>query len=91
MRLTLDLIYRSFLLTSVAYGNNKHGLHRLAVQKTSNMGSDFIERFSIFKEKYDKALTKEEKNYIAKDFLIHCTEDEVSLVRSVIGDVLHYS
>ncbi len=79
------------MLTSVAYGNNKHGLHRLAVQKTSNMGSDFIERFSIFKEKYDKALTKEQKNYIANDFLINCTEDEVSLVRSVIGDVLHHS
>ncbi len=78
------------MLTSIAYGNNKHGLHLLAVQRTSNMRSDFVERFSIFKEKYDKALTKEEKNYIAKDFLMYCTEDEVSLVRSVIGDILQH-
>lgn len=54
------------------------------------MRSDFVERFGTFKEKYDSALTKEEKNYIAKDFLTHCTEDEVSLVRSVIGDVLQH-
>jgi len=54
------------------------------------VGSDFVERFGIFKSTYDRAATKEEKNYIAKEFLMHCTEDEVTLVRSVIGDVLHH-
>lgn len=78
------------MLTSVAYGNNKHGPHLLTVQRTSNVRSDFVERFSIFKDAYDRAATKEEKNYIAKEFLIHCTEDEVSLVRIIIGDVLHH-
>jgi len=52
--------------------------------------SDFIERFGIFKNMYDRAVTKEERNYIAKEFLMHCTEDEVALVRSVIDDVLRH-
>jgi len=78
------------LLTSVAYGNNKQKLHLLTVQRTSNVRSDFVERFGIFKSTYDRAATKEEKNYIAKEFLMHCTEDEVTLVRSVIGDILHH-
>ena len=65
-------------------------LHLPTVQRTSNVGSDFVERFSIFKSTYDRAATKEERNYIAKEFLMHCTEDEVALVRSVIDDVLRH-
>ena len=78
------------MLTSVAYGNNKQRPHPFTVQRTSNVKNDFVERFSIFKNMYDRAATKEEKNYIAKEFLTHCTEDEVTLVRSVIGDVLRH-
>jgi len=78
------------LLTSVAYGNNKQKLHPLTVQRTSNVRGDFVERFSIFKNMYDRAATKEERNCIAKEFLMHCTEDEVTLVRSIIADVLHH-
>jgi len=65
-------------------------LHLPTVQRTSNVRSDFIERFGIFKNMYDRAVTKEERNYIAKEFLMHCTEDEVALVRSVIDDVLRH-
>jgi hypothetical protein len=60
------------------------------VQSVSNVRSDFAERFSIFKRMYDRAATKEERSYIAKEFLLHCTEDEVALVRSVIDDVLRH-
>ena len=63
--------------------------HHLCVQRTSNVKSDFAERFGIFKSTYDRAASKEERNYITQKFLMHCTEDEVELVRSVIGDVLH--
>ena len=78
------------MLTSVAYGNNKQKLHLLTVQRTSNVRGDFEERFAIFKDVYDRVSTKEERNYIAKEFLMHCTEDEVALVRSIIADVLHH-
>lgn len=78
------------MLTSVAYGNDKQRRYLFAVQQISNVRSDFEERFSIFKNMYDRATTKEEKNYVMKEFLMHCTEDEVALVRSVIGDILHH-
>jgi hypothetical protein len=51
--------------------------------------SDFAERFGIFKKMYDRAASKEERQHITQEFLMHCTEDEVELVRSVIGDILH--
>ena len=63
-------------------------LHAFVVQSVSNVRSDFVERFGIFKSMYDRTATKEERNRIAKEFLTHCTEDEVVLVRSVIDDVL---
>jgi hypothetical protein len=60
------------------------------MQIISNVRSDFEERFVTFKRTYDRASNKEERNYVAKQFLMQCTEDEVSLVRSVIGDTLHH-
>ena len=60
------------------------------MQIISNVRSDFEERFAIFKRTYDKASTKDGRNHIAKQFLMQCTEDEVILVRSVIGDILHH-
>lgn len=78
------------MLTSVAYANNKQKPYLLTVQRTTNVRSDFEERFGIFKRMYDMASTKEEKNHIAKEFLTHCTEDEVTLVRSVIDEILHH-
>ena len=59
------------------------------MERTSSIRGDFIERFSLFKSAYTNARTKEEKNYIAEEFLNHLTEDEVALVRNVIGDVLN--
>jgi hypothetical protein len=37
---------------------------------------------------YGRARSKEEKSYLAEDFLKNCTDDEVALVRDVINDVL---
>ena len=59
------------------------------MERTSGIRGDFIERFSMFKSAYNNARTKEEKNYIVEEFLNHLTEDEVALVRNVIGDVLN--
>jgi len=60
------------------------------MQRISNVRRDFEERFGSFRNAYGRASTKEEKNYIAKEFLMQCTEDEISLVRSVLGDILHH-
>jgi len=60
------------------------------MQRISNVRSDFEERFGRFRTAYARASTKEEKNYIAKQFLMQCTEDEILLVRSVLGDILHH-
>ncbi|MGH9933748.1 MAG: hypothetical protein ACRD3Z_01385 [Nitrososphaerales archaeon] len=60
------------------------------MQRISNVRSDFEERFARFKSTYDRTSNKEERNYIAKQFLMQCTEDEVSLVRSVIDGILHH-
>ncbi len=57
------------------------------MQRTDIRG-DFVERFSIFRDAYDRARSKEEKNYLAEKFLTSCTNDEVTLVRDVIGDIL---
>jgi hypothetical protein len=58
------------------------------MERTSYIRGDFIERFSIFTNAYGRARSKEEKSYLAEDFLKNCTDDEVALVRDVIGDVL---
>ncbi len=55
----------------------------------TDTGGDFIERFLIFRDSYDRAGSKDEKSYLAEEFLKSCTEEEVTLVREVIGDVLH--
>jgi hypothetical protein len=60
------------------------------MQRISNVRSDFEERFAAFKRTYDRASNKEERNNIAKQFLMQCTEDEISLVRSVIDGILHH-
>ncbi len=78
------------MLTSLACGDNKYGLDLLGVQTISNVRGDFVERFSIFKDAYDRAVKRDEKNYFARQFLTTCTEDEVSLVRSIVGDVLSH-
>jgi|GEM_PF-6118533 len=52
---------------------------------------DFVERFRIFTSAYDRARSKEEKTFLTGEFLKRCTEDEVRLVRNVIGNVLHTS
>lgn len=57
------------------------------MQRTDIRG-DFVERFSIFRDAYDRAQSKEDKNYLAEKFLQSCTYDEVRLVRDVIGDIL---
>ena len=49
---------------------------------------DFIERFNIFTNAYDRVRSKEEKSYLAEVFLKSCNNDEVTLVRDVIGNVL---
>lgn len=59
------------------------------MERTSSIRGDLIERFSLFKSAYAKARTKDEKNHIAEEFLNHLTEDEVELIRNVIGDVLN--
>ncbi len=59
------------------------------MERTSSIRGDFIERFSLFKSAYTNARTKEEKNHIAEEFLNNLTEEEVALVRNVIGDVLN--
>lgn len=52
---------------------------------------DFAERFRIFTSAYDRARSREEKTFLIEEFLKRCTEDEVRLVRNVIGNVLHTS
>lgn len=49
---------------------------------------DFVERFMIFTDAYDRARNDKEKSFLTENFLKDCTEEEVTLVRNVIGDVL---
>jgi hypothetical protein len=49
---------------------------------------DFVERFNVFADAYDRARSKEEKSCLAEDFLKTCNSDEIALVRDAIGDVL---
>ncbi|MFQ5940239.1 MAG: hypothetical protein ACE5KA_00865 [Nitrososphaerales archaeon] len=54
----------------------------------TDIRGDFVERFIMFRDAYGNARNKEEKSYLAKDFLKSCTKDEITLVRDVINDVL---
>jgi hypothetical protein len=61
----------------------------MIVQRTIDVRGDFEQRFAIFKRTYDRASSREEKNQIVREFLERCTAGEITLVRSVIGELLH--
>jgi len=54
----------------------------------SEIRGDFIERFNVFRNAYGRARSKEEKSFLAEEFIKHCTGDEVTLVRDVVGNIL---
>ncbi|MEM3099426.1 MAG: hypothetical protein QXU32_12050 [Nitrososphaerales archaeon] len=56
--------------------------------EVAGIQGDFVQRFTTFTSAYGRARNKEEKNFLIDEFLRHCTDDEVILVREVIGTVL---
>lgn len=49
---------------------------------------DFVERFNTFRNAYGRASSKEEKSSVTEQFLKNCTNDEITLMRNIIGNVL---
>lgn len=56
--------------------------------KHPDVRPDFVERFSAFTDAYDRAASREEKSFLANNFLKSCTNGEVLLVRNVLTNLL---